>query len=568
MNRQKTQFIAKASVIEDIAQSQLERIKAVATELKERGEFPTNIVSQPDVLALRSIFLTTGRPGNLNDDVILNEEILPVLFTGANKPFNIEHTSQIVGVMFDAFAIDREDGKVVPGLERFDGEFGSEEHEAERQRLMEAIAEMPENLDIVTNSVIWRLHFPAEAQKIKNKAISGDMFVSMEIWFTDFDYLLGNRVIKRTPELSGLLDRKLRINGGDGFVGLERLRRIPRQLTIAGVAAVETPANPDSFILDVMDRADMADKAEMIEENEMVESSVNLEKLIAENTICVLEGLRDEDTKDETDFAGELGRSQPPLGSEVSDESEGVEVDEVVDNSSEVNEMAETNYEKKYLELVEANALLKKEVEDLNSALAEANKVKEELRNTNDEFETKLEETLALVQEKEKELADKAEAFEALEAEKAKLSDELDVASASLAEIAEERKLEVRKAALAELGLPEERIVKTLAKTADLSDEDFTSEVEDLKALIAELTPEPVAEKVEASEEEVEDKAEAAEEVSEEEIAEVLDEAEEEPAKAAAALAVASTDDAGEEEDTTEALRSIFAKAVGVNLSA
>jgi len=208
-----------------------ERIKAVAQTLEERGTFPKGVVSQPDVLALQSVILTTGRPGNLNDDVILNEEVLPVLHTAALKPFNVEHSKLIIGTMFDAFAINKDTGEVVQAIERFEEDQDDEERAEAREKLLSAIDNLPENLDIITNQVLWALHFPKTVAEIKKRAIKGEMFVSMELWFTDFDFLVGNRIVKRTPETAAILEEKLRINGGSGFLGLERVKRVPRNVT-------------------------------------------------------------------------------------------------------------------------------------------------------------------------------------------------------------------------------------------------------------------------------------------------------------------------------------------------
>ena len=269
MNKEPKYFsrlIGRAIILndDDISLDKLQAAKhkfEKGASLEDRGKLPVGLVSQPDVLALQAVILTTGRPGNLNDDVLLNEEVLPVLYTANLKPFNMEHTKLIIGTMFDAFAVNKETGKVVAGIERFDEDESDEDREQDVAELHSVIANLPENLDIITNQVLWSLHFPEQVRQVKRKAIAGELFVSMEVWFTSYDYLIGNRIVKRTPLLAAVLDSDLRINGGDGFFGIDRIKRVPRNLTFAGNAAVETPANPESFILDVMDRGDLADQA-------------------------------------------------------------------------------------------------------------------------------------------------------------------------------------------------------------------------------------------------------------------------------------------------------------------
>jgi len=578
----KTIVYAQASILDEIQPVDLDKIRAVAQKLDERGKFPTGLVAQPDVLVLQSVFLTTGRPGNLNDDVILNEEILPVIYTAKLKPFNIEHTKFIIGTIFDAFAINKEDGTVVPSLEEYSLEEEEEDEYSDDEEHVELdidISSLPENLDIITNAALWKLHFPTEVASIKKKAIMGEMFVSMEVWFTDFDYLVGNRVVKRTPALSELLDSKLRINGGSGYLGLDKIKRIPRNLTLGGLAAVETPANPESFILDVMERSDLIDKKNLVEETVEVsdERTVNTDakliaKLVGENTIHVFDSLRDDGNKqDETDIVSDSGRSASLLGSDVSDSlNANAEVDEVVDDSEE-NELMKDN-EQNLVELVEEKTLLASELGELKEQLADASKELEELRVSKEELEAKLEESLKTIEEKEAELAEKAEAISTLETGNTELSEKFEAVSAELKEIEHARKVEARQKALEELGLAEDRIVKILAKTDELDDEAFAADVEDLKAFISEVAKadeaEETPEEVPAEEPEVAEGAEEevdSTEISEAELEEVLEEVEEEPAPAAAAVASAEIDETGEEEEG-EFLTHAFAKSLGVNM--
>ena len=570
-----SRLIGRARILDDVSSEKLQAAKhkfEKSASLEERGRFPTGLVSQPDVLALQSIILTTGRPGNLNDDVMLNEEVLPILYTAALKPFNMEHTKFIIGTMFDAFAINKETGEVVVGIERFDEDESDEDREQERTELQSVIANLPENLDIITNQVLWALHFPEQVREVKRKAIAGELFVSMEVWFSDFDYLIGNRIVKRTTELAALLDPRLRIRGGTGLLGVDRIRRIPRNLTFAGNAAVETPANPDSFILDVMDRADLVDQAALhVEEDvEAVEANKqDVQQMIADNTLCILESLsEDSEATDEQSDVWNTGWSDKPIGSEAcSSELVSAEVGEVVNADEDDME------NEKMVKLLEKNAVLQSDLDKSVAQLADASKVEEELQAKNVELEAKLEETLALVKEHEDNIAEKAEAFEKLEAEKAELHTKLEETSTELAEIEEARKLDARKATLSDLGMSEERVIKTLAKTADLDDEAFNAEVLDLKAFMTEFTPIPsileetpkpeaVEETVEEVKEVVAEEVETEEEekASEEELNEVLEEMEEEETPVAEAVGAVSV------EETEETDMSVtMAKALGVN---
>ena len=563
-----SRLIGRASVLSTITEDAERKYQAAAKkhpeingDLHERGEFPVGLVSQPDVLALQSVILTTGRPGNLNDDVMLNEEVLPVLYTAALKPFNMEHTKFIIGVMYDAFAVNKETGKVVAGIERFDEEASDEDREKELEKLNSVIANLPENLDIITNQVLWAAHFKEQVREVKRKAISGELFVSMEVWFTSFDYLIGNRIVKRTPLLAEALDHKLRMNGGTGFLGFDRIRRVPRNLTFAGNAAVETPANPESFILDVMDRSDLIDNKEMEVEEEVKVSESSVQQMIADNTLRILESLSDDaEIGKEHDVAGVSGRSGAPLDSDAcGSELISAEVGEVV---TPVEESKMTDNEK-VVELLEKNAVLQNDHDKSVANLADANKDKEELQAKNAELEAKLEETLALVKEKEDALVEKAEAFEKLEAEKVELDNKFEETSTELAEIEEVRKLDVRKAVLSDLGLSDERVVKILSKTNELDAESFEAEVEDVKAFMSEFTPtlpidlEAPVEEVVETEPVVVDKVDEVE-ATEEELSEVLEEVEEEEAPVAEAVGTVDVEET-EESD----IHVTMAKALG-----
>ena len=296
--------------------------------------------------------------------------------------------------------------------------------------------------------------------------------------------------------------------------------------------------------------------------------------MIVDNTLAILEGLSDEDeVNDGQGEAGVSGRSGTPLGSEACDsELISAEVGEVVTKSEGSKEM---DNEKKVVDLLEKNAVLTNENDKSVAELANANKDKEALQAKNEELEAKLEETLALVKEKEDALAAKAEAFEKLEAEKAELGNKLEETSTELAEIEEARKLDSRKAVLAGLELSEERIVRILAKTNELDGEAFDAEVEDLKAFMSELTPiapilevAPEGEETVETVETVETEEIVAEEVAEvettdDELAEVLEEVEEEETPVAEAVGAVSAD---EETEETEQIQSAMAKALGVNL--
>lgn len=560
-NKNKILVYGTIQSISEAPTDSIAKARAIAEKLEARDKMPAGLVSQPDALVISAVMLTTGRPGNLNDDVMLNEDVLPVLYTAKLKPLNIEHTKMMVGTIFDVFAIDPRDGTVVHGVDSYNEKWTNADLLQAQKDVMAKASNYNENLDIVTHQLLWKGHMPELATEIRQKAISGDMFVSMEMWFENYDYLIGNRVIKRTPE-TAKLDSALRRNGGGGFVGAERIRRVLRNVTLAGIALVEKPANINSVILNVMDKQDTMGTSEVDEFVEDTYASTEFVNLINRNTIKVL---KDEGkAKESEEIAGKLGGSKSiPMGSKIFSSTAKPEVDEVV-NNSEVKRTME-NAENKLVELIEKNAVLQADMTKATTALTKANKEIEELQAKNVELETKLNETLRAIETKQEELAAKASEVATASKEKDEVSAKLAEVSAKLAEIEEARRLETRKAALAGLGLSNERVVKVLAKTSTLSDEAFKAELEDLKSWVEELKVKsaeaavPVKEEVKEEPAKVEEQATA----TEEEIAEVLDSATEEKSEVATALASAKVEDSAGDEDV---LMAAMAKAVGVNL--
>lgn len=205
----KSYFLSKASVATDDA---VETTKV------------SNLVDQADLSTIEAILLSTGI--NKNDDVFLAEEILPVRSTGFLKPINIEHDpDNIVGVMSETFVLTKS-GIRIPDDE----------------------APNTDDFDIGFKGVLYKLIFSNLVDGITESANEQDLFVSVEAWFTSFDYWLGGRIIARNEQTAPILDSHLRANGGTGEFQGSRLGRVLRNLIIGGVGLVEDPANPESII--------------------------------------------------------------------------------------------------------------------------------------------------------------------------------------------------------------------------------------------------------------------------------------------------------------------------------
>lgn len=207
-------------------------------------------IAQPDLLYMDSVLVSTG--SNKNDDVFLPSEMWKARSTPVLKPVDWEHNmgreltaaeqkenpgkvvvdNQTIGVMYNAYVTDQH-GQVIDEAKASASDF-----------------EIPEHFDIIDEAVIWKGNFPAVAARIEKGAAEGTLFVSMEAWFSDYDYLVGDKVIARNDE-TAFLDDSLRANGGTGAFGSSSVKRVLRNITFGGKGIVERPANEPSVIKSV-----------------------------------------------------------------------------------------------------------------------------------------------------------------------------------------------------------------------------------------------------------------------------------------------------------------------------
>lgn len=196
---------------------------------------------QPDLLYFRSVLVSTGK--NKNDDVFLPDETWAAKDTPVLKPVDWEHETgreiesdnpkividgnQIIGTIYDCFVADKNGNKIDMDVAK--------------------ASQVPEEFDIIIDSVVYKYLYPKTAARIAEEASQGKLFVSMEAWFKSYDYLLGSKVVARNEETS-FLDKHLKARGGDGiFVG-EPVGRILRSIVFGGVGFVRKPANDESVI--------------------------------------------------------------------------------------------------------------------------------------------------------------------------------------------------------------------------------------------------------------------------------------------------------------------------------
>ncbi len=176
---------------------------------------------------MRSILVSSGF--NLNNDVFLPEELVQAIDTPVDKPINLEHDEiTIIGHMTSSRLLDQE---------------GNEVNATDD--------DLPANLDIEVEGVLYKEIFPNEVAQIIEGAKTGESFVSMEALFTDFDFAVERDdivvIIPRTEE-TAFLTAKLKQFGGEGLLEGERLGRILKNIEFIGKGIVAKPANPRSLV--------------------------------------------------------------------------------------------------------------------------------------------------------------------------------------------------------------------------------------------------------------------------------------------------------------------------------
>lgn len=317
------------------------------SKFKAKASFIPDLGPQPDLLYMRSVLVSTG--SNKNDDVFLPEEMWRARSSPILKPVDWEHMrecreatseelqsnpdsptkdNQIIGVMYNSYATD-ENGVIINEGETQGSNF-----------------DIPENFHIVDEAVVYKGLFPNTAARIEKGASEDRLFVSMEAWFDNYDYLVGNKVVARNEETS-FLEKSLRANGGNGSFGSDRVRRVLRNIVFGGKGIVERPANEPSVIQSVT--------------HEPVKGAIN--KSIANNII------------------GSLGPEKSEESTKMSEQKNTSTID-VADYKAVNQELAEVRAESKAtsaeLEKVKAEReALKSSQESVKSALVKGGEVLE-----------------------------------------------------------------------------------------------------------------------------------------------------------------------------------------------
>jgi hypothetical protein len=142
-----------------------------------------------------------------------------------------------------------------------------------------------ERIHVLSHSYLYKSIFPKEVADVIEGAQTNSKFVSMETWFSGFDYLVGNKVIARNDETK-FLDASLKAYGGPGNFDGADVKRVLRNLHFGGQGIVDSPANPESVI--IAEKIAGGEQKKQFSEQEIVSARSTIDKnrvLITETNI-------------------------------------------------------------------------------------------------------------------------------------------------------------------------------------------------------------------------------------------------------------------------------------------
>jgi len=191
--------------------------------------------SDSDLYYVQSILVSSSL--NKNDDIFDPSEVWIARNTPEDKPTNLEHDENtIIGHITANWPIT-EDGILI------------DENTP--------VENLPEKYHILTGSVIYK---GFSSQDLRDRAVkliseieNGTKFVSMECFFSGFDYGLvdeasGEYKVLGRNDNTAYLTKYLRAYGGSGKHENYKIGRVLRNITFSGKGFVDKPANPDSII--------------------------------------------------------------------------------------------------------------------------------------------------------------------------------------------------------------------------------------------------------------------------------------------------------------------------------
>lgn len=430
-------------------------------------------MDQPDLALIVSVLVSTG--WNKNDDVFVPGELWAARKTPINKPMNDMHDdTRILGHIVDSYPVDKAGGRIDENLEP-----------------------VPDDFDIEVAGVLYRA-LPSLSDRIDqiiDKANSGEMFVSMEAWFTDFDYSLlnpetGETEVLERKESTAFMTKHLRIYGGSGMFMNYRIGRVLKNIIFGGQGFVEDPANVDSVIRVAANQMVDANSEGGVTgmEQELKDLQAKLEEATAaleekDAKIVELESLS-EKVEELTNSVTEAEEANKTLAEEKTEvESKLAEVTERAEKAeSELEEIRKTEMARERM----AKLSEVREVEDEDATLAELKEMSDETFELIMKYAgtAKSEEEVEEVEEEATEASEEVEEEEVKEEETTEAEAETEEEEPK----AEEEEAKAEEEEVEESEEEESEAEAALAEAEEEDDPDFqggTESKEDDKAKVA-----------------------------------------------------------------------------------
>ena len=218
--------------------------KAVASAIN----LPKEKDKQPDLLYFSAIFVSSGE--NLNHAFFLPSELVKAEGTIKNKALDVEHKeSDVVGHLYDRVFTDK-------GGNPLD----LEELASKNEELLDKL-----EVHVAIAGIVYKARFPQLAEEIR----TGEWKVSMEAYFSDYDYKVGDLILTRKEaEALGLAtaDEKLfgrltKVVRKGKEIAEGSLARVLRGIVFSGCGVVKHPANPPSIILETANESNKDESA-------------------------------------------------------------------------------------------------------------------------------------------------------------------------------------------------------------------------------------------------------------------------------------------------------------------
>lgn len=213
------------------------------------------------------IYVSEG--GNDNGAWFFKQELIKARKTPILKPVDIEHNPEvIVGVMYDS-AIASQNGEIIPE-ERIELNL-----ETGIYKLLDKNGnEMNDKIDIKTNFVIYKQMFPAIPREISKYQLgnkNGRYFVSMEVFYNKFGYVF-DRDESTFIEIKDDLPSRELVSQYEKYVNKiapdgRHVSKAYLDFTFGGVGITETPANKDSYLLDLAKKSNDHKDASVVDTN-------------------------------------------------------------------------------------------------------------------------------------------------------------------------------------------------------------------------------------------------------------------------------------------------------------